>query len=101
MAVAEGVNELFIVLPTGASKNLTFMLPAMQKQAHTTMVITLLAALAKDLVKRCKHASTDTVIYRNEHTGKAAVIIIVTETIIRSSCRQQCSQYQLTEYKYP
>ena len=33
MATVEGVNELFIILPTGAGKSLTFMLPTMQKHA--------------------------------------------------------------------
>ena len=63
LSTAMGINQLFVILPTGQGKSLTFMLPAMQSHAQTTIVITPLVALAEDMLQRCKATGIDTIIY--------------------------------------
>jgi hypothetical protein len=64
-AVVEGVNPLIVVLPTSAGKSLTFMLPATFDDAGTTVVITPMRALANNLLKRCRDAGIDAIIWSN------------------------------------
>ena len=63
ISTAMGINQLFVILPTGQGKSLTFMLPAMQSHAQTTIVITPLVALAEDMLCRCKATGIDTTLY--------------------------------------
>ena len=63
ISTAMGITQLFVILPTGQGKSLTFMLPAMQSHAQTTIVITPLVALAEDILRRCKATGIDAVIY--------------------------------------
>jgi superfamily II DNA helicase RecQ len=88
ISTAMGTNQLFIILPTGQGKSLTFMLPAMQSHAQTTVVITPLVALAEDLLRRCKATGIDAIIYRRGANRSARIVIIVTEMAISSSCLQ-------------
>ena len=60
---AMGTTQLFVILPTGQGKSLTFMLPALQPYAQTTIVITPLVALADDMLRRCKETGIDAIIY--------------------------------------
>jgi len=60
---AMGTTQLFVILPTGQGKSLTFMLPAMQSHAQTTIVITPLVALAEDMLRRCKATGIDAILY--------------------------------------
>ena len=62
-AVIEGVSPLIVVLPTGAGKSLSFMIPALLPDAGTTVVITPLIALAENMLERCKEANIDCILY--------------------------------------
>ena len=63
--VVESVNSLIVMLPTSAGKSLTFMLPATFDDAGTTVVITPMRALANNLLKRCRDAGIDAIIWSN------------------------------------
>jgi len=56
-AVIEGVSPLIVVLPTGAGKSLSFMIPALLPDAGTTVVITPSVALAENMLARCKEVN--------------------------------------------
>jgi superfamily II DNA helicase RecQ len=62
-AVVEGISPLFVILPTEVGKSLTFLIPAMFSDAGTTVVILPLVALAEDMLRRCKDAGIDCIIY--------------------------------------
>jgi len=83
-----GVNQLFIILPTGQGKSLTFMIPAMLQVARTTVVITPLVALAQDMCQRCRAADIDTIIYGTHKVRQATIVIIVTESAVTASGMQ-------------
>jgi hypothetical protein len=86
--IANGINQLFIILPTEEGKSLTFMLPAMMLTAKTTLVITPLVALAEDMLKRCKTADIDAIIYGRGPPRMSTIVIIVTESAVTSTCMQ-------------
>jgi superfamily II DNA helicase RecQ len=89
MSAASGVDQLFVILPTGHGKSLTFMLPAMMPEAKTTVVITPLVALADDLLQRCRAVGIDSVIYgRSTKPRMATIVIIVTESAVTSTGMQ-------------
>src|SRR5579859_3737174 len=88
LSTAMGINQLFVILPTGQGKSLTFMLPAMQSHAQTTIVITPLVALAEDMLRRCRATGIDTIIYGRGQLRSARIVVIVTETAISGSCIQ-------------
>jgi superfamily II DNA helicase RecQ len=94
---AMGTNQLFVILPTGKGKSLTFMLPAMQSHAETTVVITPLVALAEDLLRRCKATGIDAIIYGRGVNRSARIVVIVTETVISGSCLQFIRDLYLTK----
>ena len=58
-AIAARHAEVIIVLPTGAGKSLTFMIPPLLPQAGTTVVVVPLVALKQDIVRRCWDAQID------------------------------------------
>jgi len=87
-AVIEGVSPLIVVLPTGAGKSLSFMIPALLPDAGTTVVITPLVALAEDLLIRCKDAKVDCILYGRGPLRMATVIIVVTESAVTGSFNQ-------------
>jgi superfamily II DNA helicase RecQ len=88
ISTAMGTTQLFVILPTGQGKSLTFMLPALQSQAQTTIVITPLVALAEDMLRRCKEIGIDAIIYGGGHARRARIVIIITESAISGSCIQ-------------
>jgi superfamily II DNA helicase RecQ len=88
LSVATGINQLFVILPTGEGKSLTFILPAMTPDAKTTIVITPLVALAEDMLKRCKTAEIDTIIYGRGRPRMSTIVIMVTESAVTSTCMQ-------------
>ena len=88
MAVVKGVSPLFICLPTGGGKSLTFMIPCLLKTARTTVVITPLVVLADDLLRRCKEFNIDCFIFGRTAQRMAKVVIIVTETAVRLAFSQ-------------
>ena len=94
---AMGTNQLFVILPTGQGKSLTFMLPAMQSHAQTTIVITPLVALAEDMLRRCKSTGIDSILYGHGPVRGARIVIIVTETAISGSCIQFIRDLHLTK----
>ncbi|CDF39044.1 ATP dependant DNA helicase RecQ [Chondrus crispus] len=58
-AVVHGVapkSDALVVLPTGAGKSLTFMLPAFIHKTKVMVVVVPLVALQLDLIKRCEDA---------------------------------------------
>ena len=97
LSTAMGINQLFVILPTGQGKSLTFMLPAMQSHAQTTIVITPLVALAEDMLWRCKATGIDTIIYGRGSLRSARIVVIVTETAISGSCIQFIRDLHLTK----
>ena len=88
LSTTMGINQLFVILPTGQGKSLTFMLPAMQSHAQTTIVITPLVALAEDILRRCRATGIDTIIYGRGQLRSARIVVIITETAISGSCIQ-------------
>ena len=46
-----GISPLFIILPTGGGKTLSFMVPVMMKGKGVTVVVTPLVALGEDLIR--------------------------------------------------
>jgi len=97
ISTAMGINQLFVILPMGQGKSLTFMLPAMQSHAQTTVVITPLVALAEDLLRRCKATGIDAIIYGRGVKRSARIVVIVTETAISGSCLQFIRDLHLTK----
>ena len=97
ISTAMGTTQLFVILPTGQGKSLTFMLPAMQSHAQTTIVITPLVALAEDILRRCKATGIDTIIYGRGLIRGARIVVIVTETAISGSCLQFIRDLHLTK----
>src|SRR5436190_35647 len=87
-AVIEGVNPLIVVLPTGAGKSLSFMIPALLPGAGTTVVITPLVALAENMLVRCKEANIDCILYGWGPSQMATIIIVVTESTVTGSFNQ-------------
>jgi superfamily II DNA helicase RecQ len=94
---AMGTNQLFVILPTGQGKSLTFMLPAMQSHAQTTIIITPLVSLAEDMLRRCKSTGIDAILYGRGPIRGARIVIIVTETAISGSCIQFIRDLHLTK----
>jgi hypothetical protein len=88
IATAKGISPLFIILPTGTGKSLTFLLPALFDDANTTIVITPLVALAEDILRRCQDAMIDAIIYGRVQARMARIVIVVTETAVNSSFSQ-------------
>jgi superfamily II DNA helicase RecQ len=88
MKTAMGTNQLFVILPTGQGKSLTFMLPSMTPDAKTTLVITPLVALAEDMLQRCRLVDIDAIIYGRGTPRMATIVIIVTESAITNMCMQ-------------
>jgi superfamily II DNA helicase RecQ len=88
MSVTTGINQLFVILPTGEGKSLTFILPAMIPEAKTTIVITPLVALAEDMLRRCKAAEIDAIIYGRGRPRMSTIVIIVTESAVTATCMQ-------------
>ena len=87
-AVVNGVSPLFIIQPTGAGKSVSFMIPAMFPEAKTTCIVTPLVALAEDMLRRCKEAEIDCIIYGRVPPRTARIIIVVTESAASSSFTQ-------------
>src|SRR5438046_9598148 len=87
-AVIEGVSPLIVVLPTGAGKSLSLMIPALLPDAGTTVVITPLVALVEDLLTRCKEAKVDCILYRQGPPRIATIIIVVIESAVTGSFNQ-------------
>jgi superfamily II DNA helicase RecQ len=87
-AVVEGITPLFIILPTGAGKSLSFMIPAMFADAGTTVVVMPLVALAEDMLRRCKDAGIDCIIYGRVQLRSATIIVVVTESAVTGSFGQ-------------
>jgi len=87
-AVIEGVSPLIVVLPTGAGKSLSFMIPALLPDAGTTVVITPLVALAENMLARCKEANVDCILYGRGPPRMATIIIVVTESAVKGSFNQ-------------
>jgi len=90
-----GVSPLFIILPTGGGKTLSFMVPTKMRNSGTTVVITPLIALGEDLVRRFTGANVDTVLYREDCPRRAKVIVAVTETARKDHFRQFVMELQL------
>jgi superfamily II DNA helicase RecQ len=88
IATAKGISPLFIILPIGTGKSLTFLLPALFDDANTTIVITPLVALAEDILRRCQDAMIDVIIYGRVQARMVRIVIVVTETAVNSSFSQ-------------
>jgi len=87
-AVANGISPLFIIQPTGAGKSVSFMIPAMFPDAKSTVIVTPLVALAEDMLRRCKEAGIDCIIYGRVAPRMARIIIVITESAASSSFAQ-------------
>ena len=87
-AVANGISPLFIIQPTGEGKSVSFMIPAMLPDAKSTVIVTPLVALAEDMLRRCKEAGIDCIIYGRVAPRMARIIIVITESAASSSFAQ-------------
>jgi len=87
-SVLEGISPLFIIMPTGSGKSISFMHPASLQEAKTTIVITPLVALAEDMLVRCRDANIDCIIYGRAPSRRAKVIIVVTESAVNTNFMQ-------------
>jgi hypothetical protein len=74
-----GISPLFIILPTGGGKTLSFMVAAKMKRAGVTVIVTPLIALGEDLVRRFKEVGLDTILYSRHCKRRAKVVVVVTE----------------------
>lgn len=98
MATANGVHELIIVLPTGAGKSLTFMLPAMLPNARTTILITPLRALAENMLQRCNDICIDAYIYGGiGEPRRARIVIVVSDTAISTRFLEFIAELHIRE----
>jgi hypothetical protein len=96
-SVIAGTSPLFIVLPTSAGKITTFLLPAKMRGSHTTVVITPLIALGKQLQETCEEFGLDVVTFVKDRTRKAKVVIVVTETAGTDEFREFIMELQLNK----
>ena len=84
MAMIEGASPLVVVMATGGGKTLLIMLPAVLKGSKTTVVVTPLTALAKDLMKRCNDAKIDCIRWSRSCQRRASIVVVVAETATTS-----------------
>lgn len=77
-AIIAGESPVVAVMPTGAGKNLLFMLPARAEQGGTTVVVVPLIALRGDMMRRCKKLGTSSAEWEGRRPPDAAVIVLVT-----------------------
>jgi len=75
-----GVSPLFVILPTGGGKTLSFMVAVKMKRSGVTVIVTPLIALGRDLVRRFKEVKVDTILYSRTCQRRAKVVVVVTET---------------------
>jgi superfamily II DNA helicase RecQ len=74
--VMRGDDPLVVVLPTGGGKSLLFMAPALLKGSRTTIVVVPFAALAEDMMKRCKEAGLSCIKWKMGPKYGAQVVIV-------------------------
>ncbi|KAI9803332.1 MAG: hypothetical protein M1826_004969 [Phylliscum demangeonii] len=76
LAMARGVAELVVVLPTGGGKSLLFLLPCLLPGAHVTVVILPLVALRQDLMRRCEEVGVGHVVWSPSLDASAAPLAL-------------------------
>jgi len=82
MSVLQGVNQLFIVFPTGHGKTKNILIPTKLKGAGTTIVISPLIALADNLYDECKRLNIDCIRFGKSPPRMANVVIVTAETAL-------------------
>jgi superfamily II DNA helicase RecQ len=97
-AIIAGTSPLFVVLPTSAGKTTTYLLPAKMKGSRTTVVITPLIALGKQLQDTCEEFGLDVVTFTKDRTRRANVVIVVTETAGTDEFREFIMELQLNKH---
>ena len=96
-AIITGTSPLFVVLPTSAGKTTTYLLPAKMRGSRTTVVITPLIALGKQLRGTCEEFGLDAVTFMKGRTRSASVVIVVTETAGTEEFREFIMELQLNK----
>ena len=95
--IVSGTSPLFVVLPTSAGKTTTYLLPAKMKGNGTTVVITPLIALGKQLQSTCEVFGLDVVTFTKDRTRRARVVIVVTETAGTEEFREFIMELQMNK----
>src|SRR5438477_10978398 len=77
-------SDLFVVLPTGGGKTLTYLLPVYMEQSLTTVVVLPYVVLVEQMEQQCKDLNISCQIWRNRgHSmGRSQVILVAVEHAI-------------------
>ncbi|CDF40458.1 ATP-dependent DNA helicase RecQ family protein [Chondrus crispus] len=81
-------SDALVVLPTGAGKSLTFMLPAFTHKTKVMVVVVPLVALQLDLIKRCEDAGIQACQWNARDVAGARIVVASAEHL--SSPDYQC-----------
>ncbi|CDF33431.1 ATP-dependent DNA helicase, RecQ family [Chondrus crispus] len=81
-------SDALVVLPTGAGKLLTFMLPAFTHKTKVMVVVVPLVALQLDLIKRCEDAGIQACQWNARDVAGARIVVASAEHL--SSPDYQC-----------
>ena len=92
---AARISPLFIILPMGGGKTLSFMVAAKMKGSGVTVVVTPLIALGKDMVRRFQQVGLDTILYSQYCQRRAKIVVVVTETAGHQDFQQYVMDLQL------
>lgn len=79
--VKESTDNLMVILPTGAGKTLTFLLPAAMEQSRSTVVFVPLAALVMEHVETCKSLGINVATWENRNDQAQVYIFSVDHSV--------------------
>jgi len=79
MSIAKGVNQLFVIFPTGHGKTKNILIPIKLKGARVTIVISPLISLADNLYEECKQINIDCIRFGKGPARMANVVIVTAE----------------------
>ncbi|KAF3000054.1 hypothetical protein E8E13_000058 [Curvularia kusanoi] len=75
-AVLDRQTPLVVVLPTGGSKSLLFMLPALVEEGGVTVVVVLYQQLITSTVERIQARSINCIEWRRGNTDLASIVVV-------------------------
>src|ERR1700739_681815 len=79
----DGKSPIIVVMAIGGSKSLMFMLPALVKEAGTTVVITPLIALKHNMLKRCWELSLECIEWDSgRRMNDSCILLVIPESAI-------------------
>lgn len=97
-AIVRGRNAIVGVMPTGAGKSLSFMLPAWMEQGGTTVVVVPLVALRGDMKRRCSEVgiSCEEWDARRQPDG-AAIVFVTPESAVKAEFATFLNRLRMTQ----